>query len=79
MRKIMKNLFSGNADLIAVAILALTIGIGSAIRVESAIVGEAPERMIRTRVAVFERNVLRAEREVCRVEKALRTIALEHH
>ena len=75
----MKNLFSGNADLIAVAVLALTIGFGSAIKVESAIVHEAPERMIRTRVAIFEKNLLRPEREVCRVEKALRTIALEHH
>jgi len=75
----MKNLFSGNADLIAVAVLVLAIGFGSAIKVESAIVRESPERIIRTRVAVFERNLLRAEREVCRVEKVLRTIALEHH
>jgi hypothetical protein len=74
----MKHLFSGNSDLIAVVAIVLTVGLGSAINIDSAIIRETRDHVItRTRMAAFERELMEAEREIRRTEKIFRTIACE--
>ena len=74
----MKDLFSGNSDLIAVAAIALAVGLGSSINVETDIFRETHDRvMIRTRMAAFESELREAEREVRRAGQVLRNIACE--
>ena len=74
----MKNLFSGNSDLIAVVAIVLTVGLGSAIRIESAVGRETRHQVItRAHLVEFEREMRNAEKEVRRAEQMFRTILCE--
>jgi hypothetical protein len=72
----MRKTFSGNADLLAVAVIVITAGLGSAINLEQRVTEHARDRIFtKVRLVRFEREIRNAEREIRKIDDKLRTIS----
>ena len=71
----MKTLFSGNVDLLAVAVIVAAAGIGSSINFEHRVTAQVADRIVtRARMKQFDHKIMETRREINAV---LKTIACE--
>jgi hypothetical protein len=71
----MKTLFSGNVDLLAVAVIVAAAGIGSSINFEHRVTARVADRIVtRARMKQFDHKIMETRREINAV---LKTIACE--